>query len=61
MRWRLTPSPKEGNRRKRVKFAWFPVLVEGNGVIWLESYIEVQLYSEGWKWRTINRVPIKPL
>lgn len=38
MRWKINnPSPKEGNIRRRNKFAFFPTVV-GDYRVWLEKY-----------------------
>lgn len=40
--------PKVGDARSVVKFAWFPVLIgnlDGGVKVWLESYIEHQVYG----------------
>lgn len=37
MRWKADPTPKEGDTRKRNKFAWFPTQI-GDEVVWLERY-----------------------
>jgi len=43
MRWKADSIPKEGDTRKRHRFAFFPTLV-GDQVVWLERYGIKQKY-----------------
>lgn len=46
MKWRLKPSPKIGDRKVVVRFAWLPVELFGypKFKVWLQRYIEVYEY-----------------
>jgi hypothetical protein len=52
MRWKVKSPPKEGDWRRRIKFAWFPTQVEDH-VVWLETFaikehfIAVAMVDEG--------------
>jgi hypothetical protein len=52
MRWKIEAPPKEGDWRRRIKFAWFPTQVEDH-MVWLETYsikehlIAVAVFDEG--------------
>lgn len=61
MKWSRKPRPKQGDRRTRLVFAWFPFRI-ADTVVWLERYTVHEEFNEyGWdddryiaKW-----VPIK--
>jgi hypothetical protein len=45
MRWKAKVTlPKDGDWRKTIKFAWFPILI-GDTNVWLEHYIVNEKYS----------------
>jgi hypothetical protein len=52
MRWNAVDpkEPREGEKRKTLKYAWLPTLVE-NKYVWLESYWYWEIYSPicGWE------------
>lgn len=42
------PLPQFGDKRTRIKFAWFPVITEDRVLVWLEKYIAHY-------WKTMER------
>lgn len=46
MKWKLEIEPTPGDKRSLTKFAWFPVITDNGYEIWLEKYIEGQIYKE---------------
>lgn len=66
MKWQI-PSPKEGEKRTRRRFAWEPVTVMDNGIsvrVWLEYYLvteEFVKYKEAviQEWKVLDRRAIK--
>lgn len=65
MKWR---TPKFGNDRERVRFAWRPVRLNNGWTVWLRRYVEVQLRkvahdtdgSQFLFWDTVERKEWKP-
>jgi hypothetical protein len=49
MQWRTRtkPAPKGGDRRRRYRFAWFPVQTDDRITVWMERYGVVEQYVEG--------------
>ena len=39
---------RNGDRRTIKKFAWFPLRVDNNTIIWLEWYWSDEVYFSGW-------------
>jgi hypothetical protein len=56
MRWKRDPETSLGEMRTECRFAWFPVTVVGDIVVWLECYSVDQQYQEvtkndgSWSW-----------
>lgn len=65
MKWR---TPKFGDKRERVRLAWWPVELNSGWTVWLRRYVEVQerkvaLDKDGRPiefWDTIERKEWKP-
>ena len=63
MKWNNT-SPRLGDIRETIKFAWFPVDTEDRKTVWLENYRRIEVYYDygdyGYGWATIERHTITP-
>jgi len=57
MRWR---EPREGERRIRTFFAWFPTWIRhGRYTVWLETVTVEQEFDDWWDcWMTVREVPL---
>lgn len=68
MKWKLQPTPKEGDIRRVVKFAFFPTVTEFEGTkyrVWLETYLVVETFFIRYsvdgisqKWLELRKVPL---
>jgi hypothetical protein len=49
MKWRTRTKhvPKAGDRRRRYRFAWFPVQTDDRISVWMERYHVIEQYVEG--------------
>lgn len=46
MRWVLKKKSRLGDKRDKLKFAFLPVLLEGDVVVWLEWYVDRYEYQK---------------
>lgn len=47
MRWK-TETPKIGDIRERIKFAWTPTKLDDGHTVWLEQYHVTECYEDRW-------------
>ena len=51
------PSPKIGDIKKEIKFAFLPTRIDSKTIIWLERYVEVYEYTEDGASMDIYEIP----
>ena len=74
MKWKtVKKEPQEGDRRRKRKFAFFPIETDYDLTVWLETYESVQEYRYGpranhhigtvmcYDWDEIERIPLFPV
>lgn len=54
MRFYPKNNPRVNEKRTVIKFAWLPVKLNDNTVIWLEKYYAFQIYTKQ-DWQTYEK------
>lgn len=54
MRFDIKPKPNLGDKKRKIKFAFFPVKISETKKIWLERYYQHYIYAEVMNYDTFD-------